>query len=144
LAEPLSPAVSPKEGGYTAVEIIVVLVIASVLSSMAFPVIESVVTDVRLDVAAERLGSDLYWARIQAVKRNDVVHVATTGPGSYEIQSVGARRLAAKVEFGPATTDTLRFAPFGLTVSGPATYVLTLGSASRTLDVSPAGLPEVR
>ena len=111
---------------------------------MAFPVIESVVTDVRLDVAAERLGSDLYWARIQAVKRNDVVHVARTGPASYEIQSVGARRLAANVEFGPATTDTLRFAPLGLTLSGPATYVLTLGPASRTLDVSPAGLPEVR
>ncbi len=121
-------------------ELIMAITIALVLISIALPAIGETVRSVRLEASRSGLAADLGRARIEAMKRNRAVDVVLTSDTQYQIDFVGVRRLENGVVFveGPAL---VRFAPFGPTLTGPATFVLELGGETRTVSLTASGLP---
>ena len=125
------------------VEITVVLVIVGLIAQFAFPRYADTVRDMQLDGATHKLASDLRRARIEAMRRNTSVYVAKKDSVTYEIQYVGDRKLPSDVVFNGSSPDTVRFASFGLTLTGPVTYSLSLGGYSTTVFVEASGMAVV-
>ena len=121
-------------------ELMVGMGIIMVLVSIAMPPIARTIRSVRLETTTSGLAADLGRARIEAMKRNQVVDVTMISRTEYDIEFVGVRRLENGVAFqsGPAL---VQFAPFGPTLTGPAQFVLELGGATRTVSLTASGLP---
>ncbi len=77
------------------------------------------------------------------MRRNASVYVAKKDSVTYEIQYVGDRTLPNNVVFGGSSPDTVRFASFGPTLTGPVTYTLSLGGNSATVLVEASGMAVV-
>ena len=129
--------------GYTVLEIMIVLVIVGLIAQFAFPRYGETVRRIQLDGAANMLVSDLRRARIDAMRRNASVYVAKKDSVTYEIQYVGGRKLSSDVVFDGSSPDTVRFASFGLTLTGPVTYTLSLGGYSTPVLVEASGMAVV-
>ncbi len=129
--------------GYTILELMVVLVIVALIAQFAFPRYGETVRRMQLDGAANKLASDLRRARIEAMRRNASVYVAKKDSVTYEIQYVGDRKLSSDVVFDGSSPDTVRFASFGLTLTGPVTYTLSHGGYSTTVLVEASGMAVV-
>jgi hypothetical protein len=104
------------------------------------PPIGNTIRSVRLGATSSTLAGDLARARIEALKRNQVVDVTLTSATEYEIEFVGVRTLENGATFleGPAL---IQFAPFGPMLTGPAEFVVGLGGDTRTVSLSASGLP---
>ncbi len=126
--------------GFTLIDMIIVLAVTLVLATIALPPIGNTVRSVRLDATASTLAGDLARARIEALKRNQVVDVTLTSETEYEIEFVGVRELENGATFlaGPVL---IQFAPFGPMLTGPAEFVLGLGGDTRTVSLAASGLP---
>lgn len=126
--------------GFSLIDLIIVLAVTLVLASIALPPIGNTVRSVRLEATATTLAGDLARARIEALKRNQVVDVTLTSETEYEIEYVGVRTLENGAAFleGP---DLIQFAPFGPMLTGPAEFVLGLGGETRTVSLAASGLP---
>ena len=132
-------ALAPNDRGFTLMGLMITTAIIAVLVSIAVPPIGNTIRSVRLQSSTSDLAGDLAMARIEALKRNRVVVVTFTSATEYEIEFVGTRRLENGAAFleGP---DTIRFAPFGPMLTGPAQFVVGLGNDTRTLSLSASGL----
>lgn len=126
--------------GYTMLEIMIIMAITIVIVTFAFPQMGETVRRMALDGATQKLVSDLRRARIEAMRRNASVYVAKKDSVTYEIQYVGVRTLPSEVVFDGSSPDTVRFAPFGPTLTGPATYTLSRGGYSTTVLVAASGM----
>lgn len=124
-------------------EMTIVVFVAGLIMMFAFPQVGETVRRMRLDGATHKLASDLRRARIDAMRRNGSVYVAKKDSVTYEIQYVGDRILSDGVVFGAGSPDTVRFASFGPTLSGPATYTLSLGASSNTVRVTGSGMTQI-
>ena len=126
--------------GFSLIDLIIVLAVTLVLASIALPPIGNTIRSVRLDATTSTLAGDLARARIEALKRNQVVDVTLTSETEYEIEFVGVRELENGATFleGPAL---IQFAPFGPMLTGPAEFVLGLGNDTRTASLAASGLP---
>lgn len=129
--------------GYTMLEIIIVVVVAGLIVMLTFPQVGETVRRMELDGATQKLASDLRRARIEAMRRNASVYVAKKDNVTYEIQYVGDRKLPNDVVFDGSSPDTVKFAAFGPTLTGPATYTLSRGGYSTTLLVEASGMASV-
>ena len=121
-------------------ELMIGMAIILVMVNIAMPPIARTIRAVRLETTTSGLAADLGRARIEAMKRNQVVDVTIISRTEYDIEFVGVRRLENGVAFqdGPAL---VQFAPFGSTLTGPAQFVLALGGETRTVSLTAAGLP---
>ncbi len=129
--------------GYTTLEITVVVVVAGLIAMLAFPQVGETVRRIELDGATQQLASDLRRARIEAMRRNTSVYVTEKDSVTYEIQYVGDRTLPSNVVFAGSSPDTVRFASFGPTLTGPVTYTLSRGGYSTTVLVEASGMVSV-
>ena len=129
--------------GYTMLEIMIVITISMVIVGIAFPRFVETVRGMELDGATEQLTSDLRRARIDAMRRNASVYVAKKDSVTYEIQYVGDRKLPSNVVFDGSSPDTVRFASFGPTLTGPVTYTLSSHGYSATVLVEASGWASV-
>ncbi len=130
--------------GFTIVELLVVLVIASVVLAIALPRIAATRQGIQIDGAAQQLAGDLGRARVEAIKRNASIQLVRTGASSYSIDSLGTRSFDGGVVFGAASAASVRLASFGPPVAGGASFVLELGSRHKTIVLSPAGYVSVQ
>lgn len=71
------------EGGFTVVELLVVLAVLAILSGLTGSSLNSLVDGMRLRVAANDFLSTLYVARSEAIKRNMRVAVCKSGDGQH-------------------------------------------------------------
>ncbi len=126
--------------GFTLIDVIITLAITMVLAHIALPPIGNTIRSVRLGATSSTLAGDLARARIEALKRNQVVDVTLTSATEYEIEFVGVRTLENGATFleGP---ELIQFAPFGPMLTGPAEFVVGLGNDTRTVSLSASGLP---
>ena len=131
--------------GFSLIELLVVLVVIGTALTIALPKAAALRQGMLLDGAAQQVLGDLQRAQFEAIKRNQSLKVVLTGPTSYTVQFIGARELDGGVQFVSAP-DTMRFASFGPPAlsSGPAIYVLRLGSREKRVEVSAAGFLRVR
>ncbi len=123
-------------------EITIVVIIAGLIATSVLRVGETV-RRLEMDRAANKLASDLRRARIVAMQRNASVYVAKKDSVTYEIQYVGDRKLPSEIMFDGSSPDTVRFASFGPTLTGPATYTLFRAGHSITVLVGASGMAEV-
>ncbi len=131
-------------GGFTLVHLLTTIVVIGLITAIAIPRSGALIRNARLGSAAQQLVGDLHRARVEAIKRNQAVYIAQAGSTGYMIEFIGARELPGAVSFGAGVPDTVRFASFGLTLTGAATYTLTLGGKTRMVDVNASGIARVR
>ncbi len=79
---PAHPGRSNRDGGFTAIEFLVVIAIAAVLLAIGVPSFQSTLRRNGLDATADELAAALDLARSEAIRRNAVVTVATCGAGA--------------------------------------------------------------
>ncbi len=126
--------------GFTLIDVTIVLAITLVLAHLALPPVGNTIRSVRREATSSSLAGDLSRARIEALKRNQVVDVTITSATEYEIEFVGMRTLENGAAFleGP---ELIQFAPFGPMLTGPAEFVVGLGGDTRTVSLAASGLP---
>ena len=129
--------------GFTILEVMIIVIITMLIAGFGFPQFVETVRGMELDGAAEQLASDLRRARIDAMRRNASVYVAKKDSVTYEIQYVGDRMLPSSVVFDGSSPDTVRFASFGPTLTGPVTYTLSRRGYSTTVFVAASGMASV-
>ncbi len=125
------------------IEVTIMVVVAGLIVMLAFPQVGDTVSRMQVDGAAHKLAGDLRRARIEAMRRNVSVYVARKDSVTYEIQYVGDRKLPADVVFDGGSPDTVRFASFGPTLTGPVTYTLSRGGYSIPVLVEASGMAVV-
>jgi len=127
---------APRRGGFTLVEVLIVVVVMGILASLVIPAFRSTHT-VSLESAARILASDIRLARSQAVQFNMDFNVQFNFAGnSYTVIHPGAgsppalKNPLAPVgqEFGTYTVDFDQFSPPGATTP----HVKLAGAALKT------------
>ncbi len=147
--------------GFTLVELLVIIAMVGVLSTIAIPKISSTITGYRLKAAAREVVVDFKRARAEAVKRNKKILIqftpATSG-GSYLVcvddndsdtcdvndSSLSSVTMPPNVKIASSTfTDNLAgFTSRGLvwnSNSGTVTLQRSGSSGSLVVELSPAG-----
>jgi type IV fimbrial biogenesis protein FimT len=81
-------ATSRCQQGFTAIELMTVLVIAGILLVLALPAFNDMLARRRLEGQANELVTDLAYAKSEAVQRNQNVRVITGGGGACYILAV--------------------------------------------------------
>lgn len=128
--------------GVTLIELLIIVVLLGIITGMAVPRFGSMRLRWKVDSAAQQVVGDLHRARVEAVKRNDMVYLARTGSNTYTIRFLGDHSLPEGVTFtGP---DTVKFAAFGPALTGAGTFQFTLGSNSKEVHVNASGFASVQ
>lgn len=146
---------SPARLGFTLVETMIVIVMVAMLLAIAVPRFAEARMRLQLDTAAYQLAGDLRRAQVEAIKGNRTVELATTGPSTYNIQSVptvlvplvtvfNARSFEGNVTFAVASATSVRLASFGPPTAGAAAFIVERGGGQKTITVSAAGLVTVQ
>ncbi|WP_420126948.1 GspH/FimT family pseudopilin [Longimicrobium sp.] len=74
-----------RRGGYTLTELLIVLIVAAIISSMALPRFFSFIRHLNARSATSRVVADLTMARTQAVREGRSVSLRMTGASTYQI-----------------------------------------------------------
>lgn len=131
--------------GFTLIELLMALAVAGLMLAIALPRFGALRQGIQIDSAAQQLAGDLRRAQVEAIKRNSSIRLATTGAATYTIDSIGARSFDGGVVFGSGSSTSIRMAAFGPPVGGVgASFILELGSRSKTVSVSAAGYVSVK
>ena len=131
-------------GGFTLIELIIVIGLVGILSGVAVTSIKSTMPQNYLGGAARRTMTDLMLARMQAVSTNTAKTVTFTSSG----YTIGTVTTNISSQFGGVTlssTGSVTFATVG-TASAPITITFTgsAGLSPKYVDVSTAGRIRIR
>ena len=130
--------------GFTAIELLIVLVVVGAVLAIALPKTTEARERLRLDAAAHQLAGDLRRLQVEAIKHNQSGLFQRTGPTTYTLDFIGQRTLSEPVSFADESATQIRLASFGPPVGGGATFVIGSGTRSKAVAVSAAGLVTVQ
>ena len=133
------PRETSSRRGFTLLELLVVLVMIGFTMGIVAPRFTEYRTRWELESAAQQLVGDIHRARIEAFKRNQVVWVAVSSSSAYAMRFLGARELPEATTFGAGISDTVRFTPYGPTLTGPVDFGLEHRGRSVVVRVDAAG-----
>ena len=137
--------VEASEYGFTLIELLIVLLLFTMIATLAVPSVVSARQKLQIDIAVQQLTIDLARARSEAVKRNQAVAFTVTGTNTYTVAGVGDRALEGNVTFQAGSATTITFASYGTLVPvASQDMILRVGSETRTVAVSSAGFPRAR
>ena len=139
-----------RRGGFTIVELLVVVAIIGLVAAIAAPRFFNMVSVLRSRGAADQLAADLAWSRMTAVREGRTVSVRFNTSTSYSItvdngaailRTLRSRNLANDYPGTTVTSSASRvaFDSRGLLRAGTATVTVTRAARTRTLRVSPVG-----
>jgi type IV fimbrial biogenesis protein FimT len=142
------------QGGFTLIELVIVVAIAALLIVVALPSMQEMVLNQRVRGTANDLFMDLSYARSEAIKRNTTVQLVRTGATWSEGWTMQVGATVLRVQSGtkgvaaPAAPANVSFGPDGRTTSAanvdiPFSSTNALVGA-RCVSVTPSGRPQVR
>lgn len=124
--------------GFTLVELMIVVVILAILSSLAAPAFSELIASQRVRAGASGLYESLILARSEAIKRNASVSLTPTsgnlGSGWRVLLADGATSIRSqealtRTNFNPVAPD-LAFSSLGRLVSGATTTIVVSGDGT--------------
>ena len=146
------PVPTTRRGGFTLMELLLVVVCLGILTALAAPKVGRTVARSKVNQAAGVLAGDLEQAVSLAARRRRPMVLTTNGAGSYTVRdratspndslrlrrvlSIGADAGVTTMTFSPTTVQIF---PTG-TLSAPLTVTLTGAGHTRSVTVSTAGL----
>jgi type IV fimbrial biogenesis protein FimT len=130
-------------GGLTLIELLIVITMIGILTTIAVPRVSAIRTRMQVDAAAQQVLGDLRRARSEALKRNTSIRMWKTSASLYSIDSIGSRGLPNSVVFS-AGSDSVRFSSFGPPVTGAASFTVSLNGRTKQVVLSAAGLMTVQ
>lgn len=161
MLEPVSAMRRISQAGFTMIELMVVLVVAAVLVTLAVPSFREMLARNRLEGVTSEFVTDLQYARSEAVARNANVGLATGAAGTCYTIYQEANPVAGSCNCantpptpvctgGPLEIKTVTFAGTGATATASTTFLFepvrgSLTSAATQADLSSAaGVGQLR
>lgn len=130
--------------GFTLIEMMIVMVIAGVLMTIALPGAARLQRAMKMDSGAQQFMRELTRAQTEAIKRNQARTVTKVSETTYQIQGLPVRTLPEGVKFSASSATAVQFASFGPPPLGGAVFRLELGGLSRNISVNASGLVTVQ
>jgi len=133
------------EGGFTLIEIVIVVALLGVLSAIAVPALQQWIARQQLRQATTELAGNLNLARTAAMSRGTGIAVTTAMNGGKATLTFGGvfRPVELNDKITNITATTIGFSPFGLRTGGGTTNTLIsltpLSGGAYSVAVTPAG-----
>lgn len=126
---------------FSLLEVVVIMAILSVLSSIFYPNYMSWIPGIRLNGAARQVMSDLMAARMKSIKENISVSISPVNSHSYSV-AIGGQALTC-IDLMPNFPETtVKFTPVLFNSSGsssPRTITIQNSAGIRTITVAITG-----
>lgn len=140
-----------RRGGYTLAELLIVIVIAGIVATMAAPRLSNFLRHLSARSATSTVVADLTLARTQAVREGRTVSLRVTSATAYQvtvdnganpirtIKTVDVARTQKKVTLTPSPT-VISFDPRGMLRAGSASELrVARGTQTDTVSISAVG-----
>ena len=132
--------VEKMESGFTLAELIMVVAIFGILTAIAIPTFISMMPKYRLNGAARQIMGDLMAARMEAVKENTTVTVASINSHEYEISTASEKKtIDIQTNYRGVTIRSFRNISFksrGTANTGSITITNSTGSKKVTVAIT--------
>jgi type II secretion system protein H len=138
-------------GGFTLTELLIVLIVAAIITSMALPKMFSFIRHLNARSATSQVVADLTMARTQAVREGRTVSLRVTGAGTYQltvdqgatvvrtVKTVSVRGGQRDISLSPSTARVI-FDSRGMLATGSTPQVLvTRTGKTDTVSISAVG-----
>lgn len=126
-----------RRNGFSALELMVVLVVAGILFAVAFPAVSRMNRTMKLSGTARMLEGDIHQAVATANTRRTTYQIVWLSTTSYAIQQASPVTVIQTRTLPPgvtiAATDTARFFAWGL--ASPVTVTVTNQDGSKSLRI---------
>lgn len=122
-----------RRGGYTLAELLIVIVIAGIIASIAVPRLSTMIRHLSARSAVSTVVSDLTLARTQAVREGRTVSLTVTGTGTYQVtvdQGADPDRVLKTVDVS-GTQKNVSLTPNPTTISFDPRGMLRPGSGDQ-------------
>jgi prepilin-type N-terminal cleavage/methylation domain-containing protein len=130
--------------GFTLIEMMIVMVIAGVLMTIALPGAAQLQRAMKMDSGAQQFMRELTRAQTEAIKRNQARTVTKVSETTYQVQGMAVTTLPEGVKFSASSATSVQFAAFGPPPLGGAVFRLQLDNLSRNVSVNASGLVTVQ
>lgn len=150
---------APRQGGFTLVEMMVVVSLMAVLASVAVPSFNGLIADQRVRAGASVLQENLWFARSEAIKRNRNVSFTVTSLAAgwnVLLQNPDNTTTVLRAQdgvtglqtaFSSGTSATFQYNPYGRLGGGGAALKITVtdssGGNARCLSFDTANRPKI-
>lgn len=143
----------PQSGGFTLLELLVVVTIAGVIAAIAMPSFTQFIGNQRIKTASYDLSAAIIFSRSEAIKRNASVDMTPTSGGWKNGWTIatGGTPLGSHIAFSNlAITDSATLGSLSFTNDGRVAtktdFTITLstavaGVADRCIKISTSGVP---
>lgn len=135
----------PKRGGFTLVEVMIVIVLVGLLAAMVGPPMYGYLQAHRLQTGTDRLVTDLQYTRTQAITRGVVLRISTT-ENSYTITNPGDGSILRQQNFdrgvGLAIAQQANFYPWGMAEA--SVFNISNNTGAKQISLLPTGIVEVQ
>ena len=135
---------TPTRLGFTLIEMMIVMVIAGILMTIALPGAARLRLAMQMDSGAQQFMRELTRAQTEAIKRNQARTVSKISETTYQVEGMPVTALPEGVKFASNSATSVRFASFGPPPLGGAIFRLELANLSRVISVNASGLVTVQ
>jgi type IV fimbrial biogenesis protein FimT len=133
--------------GFTIVEVLLVVMIIAILSTVAAPQLHGLLANYRLNGAAQALWGDLHRARIMAIKEGRTFRLEVDSPTSYTLVRADTAQIAVRRSLSPEYAgitvaipgNTVAFDRTGLRVGDGQTVTIQGPAKAKSVTILPTG-----